>query len=63
MRPIRTVAELPLEFAIFTSDPFQYQRIAPEARRMRRLGMTLRAIAKALGVDDKQVRKALALAG
>jgi hypothetical protein len=34
--------------------------IGPEARRMRRLGMSLRAIGAALGVDEKTVRKALA---
>ena len=58
MRPIRTVAEVPVEFVVFTSEQFQWQRIAPEAQRMRRLGMTFRAIAVALGVDAKQVRKA-----
>ena len=58
MRPIRTVAEVPVEFVVFTSEPFQWQRIAPEAQRMRRLGMTFKAIGAALGVDAKQVRKA-----
>ncbi len=48
---------------MFTQDAFQYQRIAPEAERMRKLGMSFRAIADALGVDDKQVRKALRLLG
>ena len=59
MRPIRTVAEVPVQFVVFTSEQFQWQRIAPEAQRMRRLGMTFRGIAAALGVDAKQVRKAV----
>ncbi len=40
---------------IFTSDPFDYQRIAVEAGTMRRLGMSLRAIASTLAVDEKTV--------
>jgi len=57
LQPIRTVAEVTLEFAVFTREPFAYQRIGDEARRMRKLGMTLQAIANALGVDEKTVRK------
>lgn len=57
MQPIRTVAEVALEFAVFTHEPFVYQRIGDEARRMRRLGMTFQAIGKALCVDEKTVRK------
>lgn len=49
-----------MEFVVFTTDAFGFQRIGPEARRMRRLGMSLRAIGAALGVDEKTVRKALA---
>lgn len=60
MRPIRTEAEIPLEFVVLTQDAFQWQRIEAEASRMRRLGMSFRAIGAALGVDEKQVRKALA---
>lgn len=45
---------------LFTQDAFQWQRIAGEAATMRRLGMSFRAIGAALGVDEKQVRKALA---
>jgi len=51
-----------LEFAVFTRDAFRYQEIAAEARRMRMLGMSLRAVGKALGVDEKTVRKALCAA-
>ena len=59
LRAIRTVSEVELEFVVFTQDPFEFQRIGPEARTMRRLGMSLRAIGAALGVDEKTVRKAL----
>lgn len=60
LQPIRTVAEIELEFIVFTQEPFGFQRIADEAETMRRLGMSLRAIGAALGVDEKTVRKALA---
>lgn len=63
MRPIRTLAEIPLEFMVFTQEAFQWQRIAGEAATMRRLGMSFRAIGAALGVDDKTVRKALGRRG
>jgi hypothetical protein len=48
-----------LEFAVFAHEPFQFQRIADEVLRMRRLGMSLRAIGAALRVDEKTVRKVL----
>ena len=60
LQPIRTASEIPIEFAVFTQDPFAFQSIGAEASRMRRLGMSLRAIGGALGVDEKTVRKALA---
>jgi hypothetical protein len=53
------VAEVPLEFAVFTHEPFAYQRIGTEAWRMRSLGMTLQVIGGALGVDEKTVRNVL----
>jgi transposase-like protein len=59
LQAIRTIAEIAVEFVVFQSDGFEYQRVAEEARRMRRLGMSLRAIGTALGVDEKTVRKAL----
>ena len=46
-----------MAFAVFTHEPFVYQRIAAEARQMRKLGMTLQAIGAALRVDEKTVRK------
>lgn len=48
-----------MEFVVFTREPFQLQRVRPEAERMRRLGMTYRAIGAALGVDEKVVRGAM----
>jgi transposase-like protein len=52
-----------LEFAIFTHEPFAYQRIGVEVRRMRRLGMTPQAIGRALGIDEKTVRNTLRKSG
>ena len=60
LRPIRTISVLDLDFAVFTQDAFRFQTIQAEASTMRRLGMSLRAIGAALGVDEKTVRKALA---
>jgi hypothetical protein len=51
--------EVELEFAVFTREAFGFRRIAGEAGRLRRLGMSLRAIGSALEVDEKTVRKAL----
>ena len=53
------MAEVELQFVVFTHEPFGFHRIAEEAGRLRRLGMSLRAIAPALEVDEKTVRKAL----
>jgi transposase-like protein len=60
LQPIRTVSEVDVEFVVFTQEPFEFQRIRVAAARMRRLGMSFRAIGAALGVDEKTVRKALA---
>jgi len=59
LQPIRTASEIDVEFVVFTREPFHFQRIRVEVARMRRLGMSLRAIGAALGVDEKTVRKAL----
>lgn len=48
-----------MEFVVFTREEFRWQRIRDEARRMARLGMSGRAIGRALGVDEKTVRKVL----
>ena len=60
LQPIRTISRLSLDFAVFTQDAFRFQAVRAEATTMRRLGMSLRAIGAALGVDEKTVRKALA---
>ena len=57
LQPIRTASEIVVEFSIFTHEPFTYQRIGEEAQTLRRLGMTLEAIGRTLGVDEKTVRK------
>lgn len=59
LQPIRTAAEVLVEFVVFTREPLGWQRIADEARRMAKLGMSGRAIGRALGVDEKTVRKVL----
>jgi hypothetical protein len=41
--------------------PPAYRRIAPEASRLKALGLSLTAIAAELGVTDKTVAKALRL--
>jgi hypothetical protein len=60
LQPIRTISRVDLDFTVFTQDSFRFQAIQAEASKMRRLGMSLRAIGAALGVDEKTVRKALA---
>lgn len=55
------MAEVEITFAVFTHEPFRFQEIAVEVGRMRRLGMSLRAIGLAVSVDEKTVRKVLAL--
>ena len=59
LQPIRTISQLDLDFVVLTRDAFRYQRIAAEAQTTRRVGTSLRAIAAALDVDEKTVRKAL----
>ena len=60
LQPIRTVSEIELDFVVFIQDLFPFQAIAAEAQAMLRLGMTLQAIARALGVSEKTVWKAVA---
>ena len=49
-----------MTFPLAEAEAPLYQRLAPEAERLRQLGLSLRRIARALGVDDKTVAKALA---
>jgi len=59
LQPVRTAAEVPLAFVVFTHKPFVYQQIGPDVWKMRKLGMTLQAIGKELGVHEKTVRNIL----
>lgn len=57
---IRTAAEIPFEAALLeTAEPPLYQRIAPKAMRLWKLGLSLSRIARHLGVTDKTVAKSL----
>jgi len=58
--PIRTAGEVVVEFVVMPRGEFVWQRVEGEARRLRGLGMTLQAIGRALGVDEKAVRNVLA---
>jgi len=44
---------------LITEDPFPHQVLGPKIRELARLGLSKNAIARALGVDWKTVRKAL----
>ncbi len=62
--PIRTAARMPVTFAVLdTEEPFPHQVLGPKIRELARLGLSRNAIARALGVDWKTVRKALERAG
>lgn len=57
---IRTACELPLVVDLLETAPAPtYQRIALQARHLRRLGLPWTAIASALGVTDKTIKKAV----
>ncbi len=53
------MAEVEVAFVVFVAETTRGEEITAEAGRMRRLGMSLRAIGKALGVDEKTVRRAV----
>ena len=57
---LRTVVSLPIEAPLceVTAPPI-YQRIAPEAARLRELGLSDHAIAVRFGVTDKTAAKAI----
>ncbi|MBI2608308.1 MAG: hypothetical protein HYW47_01775 [Deltaproteobacteria bacterium] len=59
MPPIRTISEIDLDFPIFTEELFLYQKISPKAKQLFKLGMNYYQIGKALGVDEKTVKKAI----
>ena len=55
---------MPVEAAIIVhADPPAYLRVADQAKHLRELRMSDRAIARALGVSDKTVTKAAGEAG
>jgi predicted XRE-type DNA-binding protein len=58
--PVQAAAEVVVEFAVALHEEPVWQRVEGEARRLRALGMTLQAIGRALGVDEKTVRNVLA---
>jgi hypothetical protein len=53
------LAEIPFDFPVFTETLFKYQELSQQAKLLRKLGMSYRKIAKALGLDPKAVVKAL----
>jgi hypothetical protein len=57
------VAEVEVAFLVFVAEQSRGQEIAEEAGRMRRLGVSLRAIGWALGLDEKTVRNVLRVQG
>jgi len=59
LQPIRTIAEIDLEFTAFTSEPFQYQRFSRKIKQMKDLGMKSSEIARSLGLEPKTVKRAL----
>lgn len=61
MQPIRTAAEVALDFAVLTGNVPRFIAIAVDANRMAKLGMKVSMICHELGEDHKTVRRALAL--
>ena len=59
MQPIRTLAEIPVEFSVITQEPFLYQQISQKAQKRYRLGMNFHQVGKALKVDEKTAKKAI----
>jgi hypothetical protein len=61
---IRTAAAIPLQAVIVDDAELPvYMRISDKAKQLRELGMSYRAIARALGVSDKTIAKAAGAAG
>ena len=58
MPPIRTISDVEFEGTVFASDPFLYQQLSGEAKRLHRLGMNFKDIGTALGTDGKTAKKA-----
>jgi hypothetical protein len=61
---IRTAASIPVEAVIAEGGELPvYLKIADNAKHLRELGMSDRAIARSLGVSDKTIAKAAGAAG
>lgn len=59
-QPIRTAAQLQMSFPLLSVEgSFPHQMLGPKIRELARLGLSTNAIARALAVDWKTVRKAL----
>lgn len=58
MQRIRTLAEIPFDFPVFTETLFKYQELREKAKKLRILGMSYREIGRRLGVDYKVIKKA-----
>jgi len=58
LQPIRTVSDIDFEIPVFSSDPFLYQQLSVEAKRLHLLGMKFKDIGAALGTDGKTAKKA-----
>lgn len=59
MQRIRTIAETPFDFPVFTETLFKYQEVSEKAKKLRELGMSYREIGRRLGVDYKVIQKAI----
>lgn len=59
MQRIRTLAEIELEFPVFTETSFKYQKLSQRAKKLRQLGMSYRKIGMLLKVDYKVIKKAI----
>jgi len=59
MQPIRTISEIDLEFPVFTSELFLYQKISLKVKQLHKLGMNVNQISDSLKIDNKTIKKAL----
>ena len=59
VQPIRTYAEMLIEFKTPLPEPFTYQELKNEAVLLSKQGLSYARIAKMLGVTDKTAKKAI----
>lgn len=55
---IRTISEIPVQFALDIYKEYKYQLIGERVRALRGQGLSCREIGRRLGVDGKTVKKA-----